>query len=38
MIPFKRYQEEVRRGHLLSIKTDGIETELQNLSGGNQQR
>jgi ribose transport system ATP-binding protein len=39
LIPFKKYRAEVRRViGSLSIKTDGIETELQNLSGGNQQK
>lgn len=39
LIPFKKYRSEVRRViGSLSIKTDGIETELQNLSGGNQQK
>jgi ribose transport system ATP-binding protein len=39
LIPFKKYKQQVREiiGKL-SIKTDGIDTEMQALSGGNQQK
>jgi ribose transport system ATP-binding protein len=39
LIPFKRYRSEVSEVvSSLAIKTENIETELQNLSGGNQQK
>ncbi len=39
LIPFKRLREEVKRVvSTLSIRTESIETEMQNLSGGNQQK
>ena len=39
LIPFKKYRDESRNVvSSLSIKTESIETELQNLSGGNQQK
>lgn len=39
VIPFKRYREEVSRVvSALSIKTESIDTDLQKLSGGNQQK
>jgi ribose transport system ATP-binding protein len=39
LIPFKKYREEVGTVITsLSIKTESLETELQNLSGGNQQK
>jgi ribose transport system ATP-binding protein len=39
VIPFPKYRQEVHRVvNALSIQTETIETEMQNLSGGNQQK
>jgi ribose transport system ATP-binding protein len=39
LIPFKRLREEVKQVvSTLSIRTESLETEMQNLSGGNQQK